>query len=375
MSTQIKIFGIGDQKTLALRQNRMHALNRYPVDVKLSHVSEVNAITLSGANRIPALEVDGQLVSEGDVPSVENLMDMLKNRSLYKAKLHNIKKILVPTDFSPISENAFRFALGLAEVLGASVDLFHVSDSIYNQPLGQAFSSEMGYQQRLRKELEDLIQKYAPAKGEPLQPDEEWLRVNSRLEFGFPETAIVEASTDYDLVVMGTHGEKGFLEKLLGSVTVDVVQNAHAPVLVVPQGATFDGLNSIAYASNFESCDVEKIRQVVGFSKQFDAQIHFVHIGEMPNSHDAFEQNLFQLCYKETNPNKPFLFKHILDEGSLSQTINHYGDLNNIGLTVLLTHRRGLLQSLVHKSATKDMVFYGNRPFMVVHQFNDIRKI
>jgi nucleotide-binding universal stress UspA family protein len=45
--------------------------------------------------------------------------------------------------------------------------------------------------------------------------------------------ALIEASRDVDLVVIGTHGRSGFVELIVGSTTLEVLAHAHCPVAVV----------------------------------------------------------------------------------------------------------------------------------------------
>jgi nucleotide-binding universal stress UspA family protein len=45
--------------------------------------------------------------------------------------------------------------------------------------------------------------------------------------------ALIEASRDVDLVVIGTHGRSGLVELLVGSTTLEVLAHAHCPVAVV----------------------------------------------------------------------------------------------------------------------------------------------
>ncbi len=50
---------------------------------------------------------------------------------------------------------------------------------------------------------------------------------------GFPAEALVSASADADLMVLGSRGQGGFPRLLIGSVTFQVVQHAHCPVTIV----------------------------------------------------------------------------------------------------------------------------------------------
>lgn len=58
--------------------------------------------------------------------------------------------------------------------------------------------------------------------------------VETRIEVGSPSMALVEASREAELVVVGTRGRSGLGGLLLGSTARDVVRRAACPVLVVP---------------------------------------------------------------------------------------------------------------------------------------------
>ena len=55
-------------------------------------------------------------------------------------------------------------------------------------------------------------------------------------ENGFPAEALIAASQDADLLVVGSRGGGGFGALAVGSVTSQVVHHAYCPVVVVPAG-------------------------------------------------------------------------------------------------------------------------------------------
>lgn len=125
-----------------------------------------------------------------------------------------IRRILVPTDFSDGSLAALHFAASLAERLGASIDALHVLDE--KQP-------------RTRAVAEDAMRRFLGSlEGE--KP-----RASGRIEPGDARCEIVEiaASGDYDLIVMGTLGRPARTRPMLGSVAEHVVRCAPCPVVTV----------------------------------------------------------------------------------------------------------------------------------------------
>jgi nucleotide-binding universal stress UspA family protein len=84
-------------------------------------------------------------------------------------------------------------------------------------------------QEKLLHAAEELTQKVASQLGEPRPPS-----VKVRAISGFPAKELIEASRDADLVVVGSRGAGGFAKLMVGSVSSQVVEHAHCPVVVVP---------------------------------------------------------------------------------------------------------------------------------------------
>lgn len=84
-------------------------------------------------------------------------------------------------------------------------------------------------QEKMLQAAEELTRKVTNQLGESV-PNSITVRAIS----GFPSQALIDASRDADLVVLGSRGAGGFAKLMVGSVTSQVVEHAHCPVVVVP---------------------------------------------------------------------------------------------------------------------------------------------
>jgi nucleotide-binding universal stress UspA family protein len=140
-----------------------------------------------------------------------------------------IKKILVPTDFSEHADKAIETAEILAKPLGAEIHLLHV----LHLPI-QAVTPEMavvpvGFWQDLRAYAEKKIAASKAA------IEKQGVRCTSEVIEDIPGFAIAAAAkrTNADLIVMGSRGLTGLKHVLLGSVAERTVRTAPCPVLTV----------------------------------------------------------------------------------------------------------------------------------------------
>jgi nucleotide-binding universal stress UspA family protein len=148
--------------------------------------------------------------------------------------MSQIKRILVPTDFSAPSELATEYAIDLAFRYGASIHVVHVLEDLYYHALyPDGYVDLPSLRQRLvddaTRQLAALTQKCEAAR----------IAVSSAVLSGRAPQAIAEeaASRDVDLIVMGTHGRSGVAHLMVGSVAERVVRSAPCPVLTVRENA------------------------------------------------------------------------------------------------------------------------------------------
>jgi len=145
----------------------------------------------------------------------------------------NLKKILVPIDFSDASHKALKFAIPFAEQFGASITLLHIVEH-YSYPKHAPFEMEHTrlletVRERSKKKLNALYPKLVGASG---------IKVKTLVREGrsFEEINKLAKQMNADLIIMATHGRTGIKHVILGSTTERVVRHATCPVLTVRDG-------------------------------------------------------------------------------------------------------------------------------------------
>jgi nucleotide-binding universal stress UspA family protein len=142
-------------------------------------------------------------------------------------------RILVPTDFSAMSDAALEYARALAKRFGASLHLLHVIED----PLAYGgFSGEMYLEEPSPTLRATLVEEAEKKLGARLRPeDRRRLHATTEVTFGAGPKTITDfaSSRGIDLIVMGTHGRTGLAHAVMGSVAERVVRTAPCPVLTI----------------------------------------------------------------------------------------------------------------------------------------------
>ena len=141
----------------------------------------------------------------------------------------DIKRILVPLDFSANSIRALDYAHGLATKLGAAIHLVHVCEvpSMMTASMDAYAIAYTEWSQRLGENAELQLNREAARVRDA--------EVTVEVRFGSAAPAIIAAATAWqaDLIVMGTHGHGAVMHMVMGNVAERVVRGAPCPVLTV----------------------------------------------------------------------------------------------------------------------------------------------
>lgn len=143
----------------------------------------------------------------------------------------DLRRVLVPTDFSKHSENALRYAAAFAERFGAELLVLHVV-----QDLALFVPDAIAVAPPVAPAVEVLVESAQQALDRLVAaPPLAGLKVRALVREGTPFWEIIQTAQEEnaDLIVLATHGHSGLVHVLLGSVTEKVVRKAPCPVLTV----------------------------------------------------------------------------------------------------------------------------------------------
>ncbi|MFT6149975.1 MAG: nucleotide-binding universal stress UspA family protein [Saprospiraceae bacterium] len=276
-----------------------------------------------------------------------------------------MKKILFPTDFSKTSENAFLYALHIANRFGATISTVHTFTApiiattpmiIVEEMAELTEKFELQEYQKFNKRLYEIA----------IEAGFRNINIEHTLEYGLAVEEIIRMSQkqSFDMIIMGTDGAEGVGKWLYGSHAAAVMSKAVCPVLIIPEKAKYKAISRITYATNFEDLNDNIIDDLLVWVGKFDAELYFVHVaakGEYIDSEQyANMAEISELAERYQNVRFKILYNNdILEE------LENYVEDEKIDILVMITHRYSFFKRLFNPSLTKQMTFETEVPLLV----------
>jgi nucleotide-binding universal stress UspA family protein len=187
------------------------------------------------------------------------------------------KEILCPVDFSRSSSRAFDYALKLAKNYGATVHLVHVVEPVasagYDVPVAYA-DVTADLQDASKRQLQKL----------KTRAEKAGVKVTTRVQLGDVDMGFLSAikKESADLVVMGTHGRRGFERLILGSETERMIRRCPVPLMVVhareKHGAEPAKIRRILLTTDFSSGTSDAVQSALSIAKGAGAKLTMLHV-------------------------------------------------------------------------------------------------
>ena len=219
--------------------------------------------------------------------------------------MSEIKKIMIPTDFSTAADTAMKIAATLAgDDTSKNVNFIHVS------------SSAEGSEDELTSLKEQFLHRSKAS-------------CSTTCESGDLNEVLLkhQSETNYDLIVMGT---KGSIQESEVTNTSKFVLDVDAPVLVVPETVPSFEFKNIALALGKEAIDDSlALNALHAIARQHGAKIHVLTISDdnEPLKEDETTEGVLEYYLETLDFHHAFPKNTDIEEGIAEYIKQHHIDL------------------------------------------------
>src|SRR6266851_2744130 len=292
-----------------------------------------------------------------------------------------IKLILCPIDFSEFSIRAYHHALSLAEHYRAKLVAQHIVE-LWRYPYADYAASVGDYDKFCRalreggkEQLQEFVKNHTHDETQPKLVVHQGTAPDSILSFAQAEKT--------DVIVMGTHGRRGFDRLMLGSTTDRVMRRAPCPVLAVGK-ASHDSvaseeerhrrhhLSRILFCTDFSDNSERALNYALSARAEYDAELTMLHVLEEVSPPAKKEQaiatakdELEKLIPSEGR--KTPKIKTAVRIGKPYEQIIQLALEAQIDMVAMAVRGRGALDLAVFGSTTYRVLQLGPCPVLAVH--------
>lgn len=279
-----------------------------------------------------------------------------------------MKKLLFPTDFSETANNAFIYALNLANELRAELYVLNT----YVLPMLSA--THAGHPELVSQVYENYelnsFEHYKANVAKLRVICEEQNITTVPLFFLFENGTVtgnvvkIVESEQIDLIIMGTNGASGLAKSIIGTNTVSVIKSVKIPVLSVPIHAHFKGLKEIVFTTLFREKDESALKEILAIASLFGAQVKCVHV--LKNKNVDIIMLIEDWENRFSNANLEFVILDFVE--SVEKSINTYITDNQIDVLCVVKRNRTFFDRLFASSISNNLSFHANTPTLVFHE-------
>ena len=277
---------------------------------------------------------------------------------------NKMKRILVPTDFSPTAEKAFRFALDIATKTKGTVILYHVYTPVESTTI-DTVQKRKQYNAQTETNLVKRLQR--------LKKKVTGNAVDISVSTVLGRTPIIDnilgfaEDNQIDLIVMGTQGGSGLKKAIVGSVAGRIIENSDVPVLLVPEKFEWKEPEQIVFSTNYQKTDKQALSLILSLAKLYAAKVIIVHLYDVyaldEKEKTEFETNAYAM---QKIFNKFNLKFQLLKTSSVTETMENLYKEIPYDMVAMVRRKKTFMERFFLKSFTKNMAYITNHPLLVV---------
>ena len=272
-----------------------------------------------------------------------------------------MKTIIIPTDFSPAALNAVNYAAAMAKAIDADIVLLHVFYVFVSYTEFPLIIDTGELQEIFELKIDELRKNLHHKYGDKL-------KINTQVKMGTLIKELESVCEDIQpyAVVMGSQGSSASDYRFFGSHSVQAMQQLKWPVITVPRGAQYSEVKKIGLAFDFENeINRDHLKEIKNMVHDLSAELHVLNISkkDQHRPHTIFESGLLMEMLAPLNHEYHFIVNENIDEGIID-----FCEMNNIDLLIVMPKRHNLLDKLIQRSHTKQLVMHSHVPVMALQE-------
>lgn len=286
--------------------------------------------------------------------------------------MYQMKRILVPTDFSTHAEDALRYAIALGERYQAEITLLHVDEFIVAPfgvlgPRGDVLTAYEREKERFIRSQFGLLRKKVKNAS---------IRLRTRLAQGRAYKLIVEESEQrkYDVLVIATRGLTALSPHVIGSTAERVVRFSRQPVLSIQRIPSDPGrIRSVLCPTDLSPAGNVALSYALSVARQNKAVLYLLYVSGVGSPENEIDIRKRLPLLRDYHPladevNVHYVFDRDVDAGN---SILRFADDREVDFIVMSAHGRSGLRRVYVGNITSEVVQQSGRPVLTVtHPFH-----
>jgi nucleotide-binding universal stress UspA family protein len=276
-------------------------------------------------------------------------------------------RILVPTDYSKNATNAISYAINIAVTIGAEIFLAHfrklpvLPPHVYGDLYEDVIKNE---DERNLSEFEEYrTTVYNPLNNALGNVPTQFICKLADFEEGVND---IVNNEKIDLIIMGTKGATGLKKVIMGSNTAKLIKSMICPVLAIPEGAIFQGLATIVFATDFHKMNNRKsLLPMMQYAQLFNAEILFFYIKFKKEKIDFNQLVGSQIEIDSMTFNIKHSY-HFYEKDNIVEGINEFIETYNAQMLVIVPKKHDLFERFFTKSLSLEMAYQTHVPLLAL---------
>jgi len=269
-----------------------------------------------------------------------------------------MKTILAPTDFSPSSVNAVRYAADLAQLIDAQLVICTVIQFpvlISAIPVPELLMEDMSDVRN--RDLDNLVESIRRRANNQITISRELLTGSIEHQIG----SIAEIYKPL-CIVMGIRKGKNFARSLFGSTIFKTLNHIPYPLLIIPEYAQLESIKEIGFACDLKDSDTTTpFNTMREWLSLFNARLDIINVSLDFNSGMVRESISLQNHFQSFNPEF-----HFLDGFSLTDELQDFIRLRNLGLLIVVPKKKHGFLNFIERRHSAEIIKHDQVPILAI---------